>query len=164
MMPEAWQEDLTAFLQPSAVLVGVGNRLRGDDAFGPLLVDRLRDRTPWPVWDSGEAPEGDIGRIASFRPSRVVLLDVVAWGVRPGDIAFFRSEDIPWQGISTHGLSLRMVSDLLACRAGCPVALLGAEPLHTELGMPLSEEVGASLERIARFLVEIAGSLRAACG
>ena len=152
-MTEPWEKELTAFLRPRTALVGIGNRLRGDDAFGPLVVDKLAGRSPWPVWDAGEAPEGDIGRIASLKPERVLLLDAVRWGASPGAIGFFALQTIPWQGVSTHAISLRLFAELLSYRTGCTVALLGPEPRYTGMGLPLCAEVRGSVECVVDLLV-----------
>ena len=152
---------LAGFLQSRTVLVGVGNRLRGDDAFGPVLVDRLREKISWPVLDAGETPESYIGRIASFRPQNVLLLDAVRHGAAPGNIGFFATDAIPFQGISTHAISLCLFAELLALRAGCSVALLGVEPGSVALGAPLSAEMAESLERVVQHLVRVAASFQA---
>ena len=38
--------DMTGNDQPVMLVVGVGNRDRGDDGFGPAVVQRLRGRAP----------------------------------------------------------------------------------------------------------------------
>jgi len=157
-MHETWQKALAAFIRPPAALVGIGNRLCGDDAFGPLVIDRVRHRIPWPVWDSGDTPEGDTGRIAAFEANSVLLLDAVVWGAAPGEIGFFQAHEIPRQGVSTHAASLRLFSDLLNQCTQWPVALLGVTPKQTGLAQPLSEEVEAGLEQVCRFLVETAAA------
>lgn len=159
-MAQAWQRMLEEFLRPRMVLVGVGNRLRGDDAFGPLLVGRLREKVPWAVLDAGETPESYVGRIASFRPQNVLLLDALRHGAAPGSIGFFPSDAIPFQGISTHAISLRLFAELLALRAGCSVALLGVEPRGTALGAPLSAEMAESLERVVQHLAKVAAGFQ----
>ena len=155
-MTDAWQQALEEFLRPRLILVGIGNRLRGDDAFGPILVDRLRGRISSPLFDAAETPENYIGRIASLEPERILILDAVRWGASPGCIGFFPTDAIPFGGVSTHAVSLRLFAELTASRAECPVALLGAEPKGTAMGDPLSPEVGTSIDRLAQYLVRAA--------
>ena len=156
-MSESWIEELEAFLRPGSVLVGIGNLWRGDDAFGPLLIRRLSGRVPWGLWDAGETPESDIGRVAAYEPARVLLLDATRSNVTAGRVGFFRTGSIPRQGVSTHAVSLRVFAELLAGRAGCQVALLGVEPRNTGFSAPLSLEVQRSLDRVAEVLVEMGG-------
>jgi hydrogenase 3 maturation protease len=44
------------------VFVGVGNRFRGDDAAGPVIIDMLADRVPHAI-DAGPSPENATGAI-----------------------------------------------------------------------------------------------------
>jgi len=151
-MDAPWHKQVADFLEPGSVVVGIGNRLRGDDAFGPELIDRLRDRVPWRVWDAGETPENDVGRIAAMRPRSVLLVDVVDFEGAPGRVRLFRPDDIPWGGVSTHAASLRLFVEFLAARAACPVALLGIQPQQMRLGAGLSAAVRPGLDHIARQL------------
>lgn len=159
-MIEAWQRALKAFLGPCAVLVGIGNRLRGDDAFGPILVDLLQGKVHWPVLDVGETPENYIGSILSLEPKQVLLLDAAKWGAPPGKIGFFPSGEILWGSISTHAASLRLFAEVLGDRGGCVAALLAAQPGSTEMGAPLSTEVKQSVNAIAACVESFAGACR----
>lgn len=63
----------------SSLVLGLGNRLSGADAFGPAVVDRLRDESPLPgvaIVDAGTDLIGWIARFAEY--DRVVLVDAVA--------------------------------------------------------------------------------------
>src|SRR5574342_1091615 len=56
--------ELRARLEGKRVLIlGVGNRLRGDDAVGPLLVEHLQGKVDIPLIDAGEVPENYLGPI-----------------------------------------------------------------------------------------------------
>jgi hydrogenase maturation protease len=82
-----------------------------------------------------------------------LLLDAVNWGAGPGGIAFFPIHTVPWQGVSTHGMSLRLFAEVLAARTGCWVALVGVQPKCTRIGAPLSSEVAESLDCVAGYLM-----------
>ena len=157
-MDNTWQDGLAGFLVGPAVLVGIGNRLRGDDAFGPTLIDRLRGRVGWPLIDAGDVPENFVGKIVASGASRALLLDSARWGGVPGEIGFFLGEEIPWGGVSTHGASLRLLCDLLRARGGCTSALLGAEPVGMALSAPLSPPMAESISAAAAFLMRLAVS------
>ena len=45
------------------LLLGVGNRLRGDDAVGSLLVERLQGRVDIPMIDAGDLTIFDIDQV-----------------------------------------------------------------------------------------------------
>ena len=157
-MTNTWQDDLAGFLLGPAVLVGIGNRLRGDDAFGPTLIDRLRGRVGWTLIDAGDVPENFVGKIVASGAPRALLLDTARWGGEPGEIGFFSPDAIPWGGVSTHGASLRLLCDLLQARGGCAAALLGAEPLSMEVSAPLSPPLAKSASAAAAFLKRLAVS------
>jgi len=156
-MQTAWQRNLANFLRPGAVLVGVGNRLRGDDACGPLLADRLRGRIPWAVCDAATAPENTIGLIARLCPTAIIFLDAVSWGAPAGQIGFFPEQAIPWGGISTHAVSLRLLAAFLREDRDTPVALLGVQPAQMVLGTPPSAAVRAAVASIACWLIRAGG-------
>ena len=50
-------ERLAECAEHPCVLVGIGNSMRGDDGFGPLVVDLLGDKTSVPLFNVGETPE-----------------------------------------------------------------------------------------------------------
>lgn len=160
VMTNTWQEALASFLCSQPVLVGIGNRMRGDDALGPMLADMLSGKVPWVTLDAGETPENYIGSIASMDPEGILLIDAARWGGAPGDIGFFPCDAVPWYGFSTHGISMRLFASLLAERTGAAIAVLGVEPRCLQTGGPLSVEVVESLRRIEQFLVCAAAHTR----
>ena len=151
-MTGAWQKALKEFLAPSTLFVGIGNRLRGDDAFGPALIERLHGLASWPLLDAGETPENYIGRVLSFRPEQVLLFDAVRWAGAPGAIGFFQYDEIPWEGGCTHAASLRLFAEALYVRGKCVTALLGAEPRNLEFGAQLSVDMEQSVEAVAAYI------------
>ena len=157
-MSQAWQDALKEFLKPRSVLVGIGSRLRGDGAFGPVLADRLQGKVHWPVLDVGETPENHIGPVLSFEPESVLLVDAVHFGGSPGRIGFFPPDEVAWEGVSTHAASLRLLAEILRSRGGCFVALLGAEPANTGIGAPLSPEVKHAVDVIAACVEQLASA------
>jgi hydrogenase 3 maturation protease len=146
---------LQAALSGRAVLLGVGNRMRGDDAAGSLLADRLASRIPVMVVDGGSAPENVVEHIASHRPDTVVLLDAVDFGGKPGEVRFFDGASVGAGGLSTHALSLEAVAEYLRSRGGTRVCMLGIQPARVALGEGLSPEVADSLTRLADALADV---------
>jgi hydrogenase maturation protease len=70
-----------------AVVIGIGNRLRGDDALGPIVADALRERLSVPVREhTGES----LSLIAEWSGAEsVILVDAVRSGGEPGEIRRF---------------------------------------------------------------------------
>ena len=66
-------------LRGKTVIVGMGNPLRGDDGFGPALIERLRGKVSATCIDAGIAPENYVGRIVKETPDTILLVDVASW-------------------------------------------------------------------------------------
>ena len=68
---------LSELLAGRVCIVGVGNRLRGDDGAGPRLID-ARHPDASGVWlDAGVVPENYLEIIARANPDTVLIVDVV---------------------------------------------------------------------------------------
>jgi len=160
-MKKTWYHSLQRVMRPRSLVVGVGNRLRGDDAFGPAVLDALRGHVHWPLLDAGDAPENCTGAVESVEPELVMLLDAAHWGATPGSVGLFSFREIGWCGASTHSACLRLFCHLVAARCGCDVVLLAAQPERTDLGAPMSERVSRSVATVATRLSRLDEMLRA---
>jgi hydrogenase 3 maturation protease len=144
----------------------VGQELRGDDAAGPAVVRALAGRLartdapaePGPtllILDAGPAPESQTGPLRRFAPDLVVLVDAARMGEPPGTVRW-----LPWQetvGLpgSTHTVPLSLLAQYLTTELACQVALLGIQPLDTEIGSPVSPPVQEAVDGIVTALVEL---------
>lgn len=138
------------------LIVGVGNRMRADDAFGPLAIDRLKESMDlpqdWLLLDAGEVPENALGLVDKEKPDRVLLIDACDWGGQPGEVRFFTSEEIlqlPIRTISTHGVPLSFwVKMTLIDHPELKIELLGIQAQSLEFNSLLTPQVAVVLERI----------------
>jgi hydrogenase maturation protease len=136
------------------VLIGVGNRDRGDDAVGPVVCDlvredRLRDvsiavfegsaidlATHWDVSDrvtivDAAEPAGE--------PGRVLRVDGLAERLRsPG-------------GVSTHSIDVGAAVELARALGRLPaeLSIVGIEAASFGFGAPLTPEVQRAAGRVA---------------
>jgi len=147
-----WRNALEALLGRGSVIVGIGNRLRGDDAFGPVLLDVLRGRVRWPLVDAGDAPENYTGAVLALNPKAVLLVDAARWGAAPGSLGVFSPRELGSGGVSTHSASLRLFSSVVEERCGCSVMVLAAEPETTAFGMALSGRMRQAVAAVASCL------------
>jgi len=128
------------------VVVVVGNRLRGDDAAGPLVADALR-AAPGRVRviEAGTDPlrlldawEGD---------EAVFVVDAVCSGATPGTIHTFAADDaglLPEPlGGSTHGFGLATVVELGRTLGRLPrqLTIIGIEGTRFDMGAPAHPDV-----------------------
>ncbi len=141
-------------LKGKTVIVGIGNTLRGDDGFGPALIERIQDKTGFVCIDAGSAPENYVGRIVKEEPDTILLVDVADLNVKPGQYWILQSADIVQCGFTTHDMSSRMVMEFLQNQTQASIYMLGVQPQQVSLGEAMSECVSEALHEIARLLQE----------
>ena len=75
-------------------VIGVGNRLRGDDAAGPLVIDRLME-LDHPRIEAIDAGSDAIG-ILEYLEDRpwVWIIDACQMGKEPGELLHFTPADV----------------------------------------------------------------------
>ncbi len=138
---------------PPALVIGVGNRDRGDDAVGPVVAERLAARGIDAVEHSHDGAallDAWAGR------GTVVLVDAMRSGVEPGTIRRFDAsrERLPKGafGVSSHLFGpLEAVETARALGRLPPILIVfGIEGGSYRFGEPLSPAV----ERAARTLVD----------
>ncbi|MDJ0975319.1 MAG: hydrogenase maturation protease [Planctomycetota bacterium] len=129
------------------LLVGIGNDMRGDDAFGPLLARRLL-AGGLPAIDAGMAPENVTGPVRRSDAEVLILADATDLGEPTGTVRLLRSEDLLEGGTSTHDPSLRLLLDFLTAERSFDVHVLVAQAGSRELGDPPSQEVLAAVYRL----------------
>jgi hydrogenase 3 maturation protease len=143
-------------LKGRVVLLGVGNRIRGDDAAGPELIEILKKKPPdieKPIFlfDGGELPENYLIPIVNLKPNIVIIVDAVDFGGRPGAIKLFPIRQIPQGSFSTHRLSLRFLGSYLEKETEAKIFVLGIQPKSVNLGEKLSLKVKKALRDLANF-------------
>jgi len=117
-------------------VMGIGNLDRGDDGFGVRFAELLRD-SGWPsVFIAETTPENHIGRLADGNFTDVLLVDAVDAGAKPGTAVFLDAAGIDsrFPQVSTHKLSLAMISRVAIERYGCKAWLLGVQPTAVQAG------------------------------
>ena len=143
-------------LKGRVVLLGVGNRIRGDDAAGPELIEILKKRPPDKgkeifLFSGEEVPENYLIPIANLKPNLVIIVDAVDFGSRPGTVKLFPIRQIPQGSFSTHRLSLRFLGSYLEKEIQAKIFVLGIQPKSIKLEEKLSPEVKKALRDLADF-------------
>jgi len=146
------------------LVIGYGNRRRGDDAAGPLAVDALRERGGHGL--RLDVFEGDgAGLVERWTPEDAVLIidavlivDAVS-GREPGALHVFSHEDLlggAARCVSTHGLGLLEAVRLARALGRMPAELwiLGVEAASFEPGAEPSPAVRRGAREAARLAVE----------
>ena len=141
-------------------MIGVGNRLRGDDAAGLAVVELLRGKLPASV-DLLEREGEPTSLIAAFdRGGTVWVVDAVSSGSAAGTVhridvttgevpaRFFRT--------STHHLGLGEAIELARAVGSFPDQLIvfGIEAAGFDLGHGLTPEVSRAVDQAATAILE----------
>jgi hydrogenase 3 maturation protease len=140
------------------VLLGVGNRWRGDDGVGALLAQQLSSGKKFHVVDGEDMPENYTDRVRAFQPQTIILVDAVESGVPPGDVLVLRAKDLNGYGSSVHHPSLRPLMNYLEAETGAQVVLLGIQRHPEAKSGGLSGEVDETL-RIMKSIFSFAADI-----
>lgn len=138
---------------PPLLVLGLGNRLLGDDAAGPMVIEQLVQRhAEWPgvLWRDG----GTLG--LSLLPEiedadAIVVVDAARLGAEPGTVQVFEGlamdEQLGGRKQSAHELALADLMGAAALGGRLPPrrALVAVEPASTALGLEPSPAVDAAM-------------------
>ena len=145
---------LKDILKGKVAIVGIGNVMKGDDGFGPALIEELRTKVNAPCIDAGSAPENYVGVIAGESPDTVLLLDAADLGKDPGQYDILEEDEILKSGFTTHDLSAGMFMEYLKKRTGANIYLLGIQPENVSFGNEISGKIKAALPKVAQIIKE----------
>lgn len=146
----------------SRVLVaGVGNIFLSDDGFGVEVVRRLAGH-PMPEGVT-VADYGIRGIHLAYELlegyDRLILIDAISRGGRPGTIEVLVPDDVPATGAmpDAHGMEPLAIFAYLASIGGDPVptVIVGCEPATLEENIGLSEPVEKAVDEAIRIVLNL---------
>jgi hydrogenase 3 maturation protease len=146
------EERLRGISTDKVALVGVGNRMRGDDAIGPVLIDLVMGKVPHAI-DADGAPENVTAAIRRLKPSAIIFLDAASLGEAPGSARIVEAGEMEKLEASIHNFSLDVVMEYLEGTTGADVFLVGVQPERIGEGESISPELKKPLEEIASILI-----------
>ncbi|MHA1616865.1 MAG: hydrogenase maturation protease [Candidatus Njordarchaeales archaeon] len=158
------KEFLKTFLTGATkvAIMCLGNELLGDDAAGLIVCNILLRKISSKkllVFLAQSSPEAYLFKIIeNDQISHVIIVDAVDAGLRPGEIAIVRPEDFSEETVSTHRISLSLITNLLKSH-GKKILILGIQPKYVVLGEKRSEEVLKAVKKLASDLVECLSDL-----
>ena len=148
------------------LVLGCGNELFGDDGFGPAVARQLAQGTALPrsavAMDVGTSVRQVLFNIvlSPLRPRRIVVVDAVDRGQRPGAVWAMKAGDLPaikCDDFSMHQLPtsnlLRELDELGGVEVTCVVAQVS--PLPPEVRPGLSESLQRAVPRAAEMILEL---------
>jgi hydrogenase maturation protease len=143
-------------------VIGVGNPVRGDDALGRVVADRLRGKVDhgFKVLEQDGEMTALLARLTDA--DAVILIDAAAAGAAPGTIHRFDAGDGPLppllSALSTHGFGPLEAVELARAMGSLPPACIiyAVEGADFGNGRPLSPAVAAAAEEVTqRILAEL---------
>ncbi len=149
----------TQFLRGRKVaVIGVGNRMRGDDGVGSVIAERLQEiaKGNLLVIDAETVPENYLGVLLESKPEFVLFVDAVDFGGEAGEWALVPLSVLGDKVPTTHTVSLKLLGQILESN-GIECLLLAIQPKQIGFGAPMSEEVASAAERIVQMLAQVFG-------
>lgn len=148
----------------SVLILGCGNRLLGDDGFGPAVAELLRSDFTVPadigVFDAGTSVRKILfdTALSDKKPSKIIIVDAMDCGRRPGELfcldidclPHVKLDDFSMHQIPTSNL-LRELRDLCGVEVivvACQVAS-SCDTVNPGLSAPVEKAVHHAAEILA---------------
>ncbi len=151
-------DELTQRVESKKVLLlGVGNRLRGDVGLGCFLVNRLKGKVDIPMIDGGNLPEKYLGSLEASRPD-LVLVAVAADvpDAASGDITLVELDQLQMMNVKTRSADLSLLFRFIPRKSRPDVLLITVQPdneLQDRKGV--SDSVRVALDGLEALFVEL---------
>ncbi|MFP4233612.1 MAG: hydrogenase maturation protease [Nitriliruptoraceae bacterium] len=142
----------------TCLVLGVGHPDRGDDAAGHLVASALAEAPGVVVRQVTGDPSGILTDPLWDRAERVVLVDTVRTGRRPGTVHRWAGErllaHLPDTGGGTHDLGVATTLQLAAALERLPedLVVIGIEGSSFQLGAPPSRPVRHAIAMVSAAL------------
>jgi coenzyme F420 hydrogenase subunit delta len=157
-------EHLPEYCRKKILIVGCGNRLFGDDGFGPAVVDYLAGNYTVPdevcLLDVGTGVRKILFTISlsEIRPESIVVIDAVDRGREPGDVFEIPLDDIPVEKIDDFSMHqvpssnlLKELKDLCSVDVRVVACQVGEIPeeIREGLSAPVKKAIPGAAQMIA---------------
>ncbi len=133
-------------------VLGVGNRIRGDDGIGPAVIDELEktysDEKDVLLLNVQASPESFVRSIETFRPDKMIIIDSVEMSGYPGEVRQIDYHTIRKHSLSTHKLPLTLFIDFLQRKMKFKLLFFGVQPKTIGFNKRMSGPVKRSIPDI----------------
>ena len=151
--------------QKSTLILGCGNTLFGDDGFGPAVIDYLEKHYTVPqdvsILDVGTGAREVLFTIvlAEEKPERIIVIDALDCGKKPGEIFIVPVENLPEKKIDDFSLHQLPTSNLLKelkdlCQV--EVILVAAQPesIPETVQSGLSKKLQDTVPKVGEYIAK----------
>jgi hydrogenase 3 maturation protease len=150
------REEMQLLKGRRVAIVGVGNRMRGDDGVGSVIAERLQELAKGSllIIDAETVPENYLGVLLDSKLEVALFVDAVDFGGEVGEWALVPLSVLGDKIPTTHTVSLKLLGQILESN-GIECLLLAVQPKQIGFGAPMSEEVATSAEKIVQMLAQV---------
>lgn len=138
---EAWLKENSSL---SLLFVGIGNRLKSDDAVGIYICENIQSRPQVQTLIVESGIEKHIGKINSLSPDILVLVDSTDFNQEPGYAKLMPIDKVQDNTFNTHTISIKRIAEFFKMKS----YLLGVQPQIVGYGECLSTTVKELADRI----------------
>jgi len=158
-------EQLPVYCRNETLIAGCGNKLFGDDGFGPEVVEYLTSHYSIPenicLLDVGTGIRKILFTLSlsEVRPKVIVIIDAVDKGKKPGEIFEISLDEIPEEKIDDFSIHQVPSSNLLKelqdlCSVKVRVMACQVKTIPEDIQTGLSEPVKKAVPLMAQRIVE----------
>ncbi len=139
-------------LMAKYVLLGIGNRMKGDDGAGSVLAERFADTVKndneWASIDGNVLPENYTSVIKREAPEKLFIVDVCDIDGDAGDYRYVKVDELveDYQ-FNTHSAPIKVFIDYLNTFTK-EVIMIGIQPKNISMFSGISSEVEQSINEI----------------
>ncbi len=140
------------------IILGVGNSLKRDDWIGCYATKILKKKLKRKHVEfiiGGVSPESWIGKITRAKPTKVIILDAVDMGIKPGQIKVIDLKKIIQTLPTTHKPPLRILIDYLGKTTDAEIKIIGIQPKNISFGERMSREMKNAIPVIKEKVLEL---------
>ncbi len=144
----------------AALIIGIGNPLRGDDGVGPGVIEKMSLQN-LPDCRLVAADVTGLDLVKYFRPDeRIIIIDAAEMGAEPGTIRVFSVADLEHARFvamtSTHGMGLFETLKLAqAVGYNNQIWIIGVQVQTCSYQPGLSDKVERAIERIEEIIKQL---------
>ncbi len=155
------EQELKKFVEDHKLIIFlcIGNVMRGDDAIGPIVAEKLnvifKKQKDFIIINAETVPENYTGLIRKEKPSHIIFIDAVEMDMNPGEIKLIQSNEIANYSISTHAMPISFMIKYIESFTDAKILLIGIQPKNIDLSNQVSNEVKNGVEELSRILKNI---------
>lgn len=141
-------------------MIGLGNRLRGDDGIGPIVLNEFGKKYndgSFNLIEAGADAFSVLEYLIGGQPN--IVVDCANMGLAPGIVKCFRLNKNILKTVdsmvSLHGFSFAEIYNMAESLGKlAPTSLIGVQPATIEFGQRLSPQVEQAIPQILDLIIE----------